>query len=341
MVTHVGRPEGKRVAALSVKPIAKHLSVLLNCQIAILPKWSGMAVYKTVENMPPGGVVMLENIRFSPEEEKNTRKLAVELAGLADLFVLDGFAVAHRAAASVAGVAEFLPSYAGLLIEQEINGLEQVTKRPSHPFVMVIGGAKMETKVSVIKNLLPRADHILVGGGIVNTYLKARGYGVGDSLVDDRFKKEVLGYGKEGKIVWPVDVVVGSATGKRARVVALARRPQRLCASGEAIYDIGPRSIQLFATYIKHAHTLVWNGAMGRFEQKPYDVGTLAIARLIAARSRGKSFGVIGGGETLQAMAMTGMGEYVDLISTGGGAMLEFLAGKKLPGIEAIKSHAG
>lgn len=337
LVTHLGRPEGRRVAALSVKPIAKELEKLLDCKIDRLAKWDGMAAHKHIENMKSGAVAMLENIRFFSGEEKNDPEFAKELAGLADIFVLDGFAVAHRAAASVAGVAKFLPSYAGLLLEQEIVGLERVTKHPKKPLVVIIGGAKMETKVPVIKNFLSKADHILVGGGIVNTYLKAKGYGVGGSLVDNKFKREVLRYGKERKIVWPVDVVVGSARGKQARVVALSRTPHRLCGTEEAIYDIGPRSIQLFATYIKHAQTLVWNGAMGYFEQKPYDVGTLAIARLVAARSKGKAYGVIGGGETLQAMALVKMGEYVDLISTGGGAMLEFFAGKELPGVAALQ----
>ena len=353
LVTHLGRPDGKKVAALSVKPVAKRLAQLLHCSIAVLSKWSGMAAWKTVENMKPGAVVMLENVRFFSGEEKNDPAFAKELSGLADIFVLDGFAVAHRAAASVAGVAKFLPSYAGLLLEQEISGLEKVIKNPQHPFVMVIGGAKMETKVPVIKNLLSKADHILVGGGIVNTYLKARGYGVGDSLVDDKFKKEALAYGRSGKIVWPVDVVVGDRNGKNVKVVPITKTKSEICSdapvrspdqqrrdnSKSAIYDIGPRSIQLFATYIKHARTLVWNGAMGYFEQKPYDIGTLAMARLVASRSKGKAYGVVGGGETLQALEMVGMGEYVDLVSTGGGAMLEFLAGKKLPGVEALQSR--
>ena len=343
LVTHVGRPEGKVVANLKVDPIIEELSKLIKRKVEKLEtgNWKlgdkkKLEIVKKVEKMRPGQVVMMENIRFSPDEKKDTGTLSQELANLADIFVIDGFAVAHRPAASVSGVAKYLPTYAGLLMEQEIKGLEKVTEKYKKPYVAIIGGAKTETKIPVIKNLLKKADNILIGGGIVNTYLKAKGYKVGDSLVDKNFQAEVLKYCKSRKIITPVDVVVGDMQGKNYRHVKLEKKPHQICKKGESILDCGPETIQLFAKYIKSAQTIVWNGALGVFEQKPYDIGTLAMARLVASRSKGKAYGVIGGGETLQTMDMVGMSEYVDLISTGGGAMLEFLSGKELPGIKAV-----
>ena len=337
VVTHIGRPGGNVDKSLSIKPVAKRLGELLDCTVASLSKSTGLSVEKRIKKMKGGDIVILENVRFSPDEKKNTGTLANDLANLADFFVLDGFAVAHRPSASVAGVPKNIKSYSGLLLEKEINGLERVTKRPRKPFVVVIGGAKTETKIPVIKNLLSKADQILIGGGIMNTYLAAAGYKIGDSLVDKNFKKEALLYGKKKKVILPVDLLVGTFDGKNVRMVEIGKKPHQICKKGEGIYDIGPKTIQLFAEHIKKAQTLVWNGAMGVFEQKPYDMGTMSIARLVASRSKGKAYGVIGGGETLQAMDMVGMSEHVDLISTGGGAMLEFLAGEKLPGIEALR----
>lgn len=343
IVTHVGRPEGQVVPELKVDPIVKRLSELLKKPVKKLEtgNWKleqkkVLNLRKAIHNLKPGQIVMLENIRFSPDENKNTGTLAKDLASLADVFVLDGFAVAHRDAASVSGVSQFLPSYAGLLLEKEIIGLDKVMCNPQSPFVVVLGGAKMETKVPVMKNLLPKADYLLIGGGIVNTYLRALGYEVGKSLVDTEYTQQAFEYGKKKKVIKPIDVIVGTLDGKRYHVVEISKKPRKLCAADEAILDIGPATIKLYADYIKQAKTLVWNGAMGFFEQKPYSVGTLSIARLVASRSKGEAYGVIGGGETLQSMEMVGMSEYVDLVSTGGGAMLEYLSGKELPGIAAL-----
>jgi phosphoglycerate kinase len=336
IVTHLGRPDGKKDRKLKLDPVAKKLGELLGKKVKKLPRYSGIAVEKQISGMKGGQVVMLENIRFSPDEKKNTGELGKELAGLVDLFVLDGFAVAHRSAASVVGVPSFIPSYAGLLLEQEIKGLERITKKPKHPLVVVIGGAKTETKIPVIKNLLPKADHILIGGAILNTYLASKGYGVGASLVDNEFKKQALEFCSKRKIIVPADVVVGDKEGKNVRVVEITKNKSTICNQQSAIYDIGPATMRLFAPYIKKAQTLVWNGALGLFENKSYAMATLAAARLVASRSKGKAYGVIGGGETIQAMGMVGMTDDIDLISTGGGAMLEFLSGKDLPGIKAI-----
>jgi len=344
LMTHLGRPEGKIVASLKVDPVIDQLSVLLGKKVQKLDtknwKLSDNAkadIVQAIEKMKPGQIAMMENMRFSPDEAKDTGTLSQELAMLGDLFVLDGFAVAHRPAASVSGIPKYVKGYAGLLLAKEIKGLTTVLNNPKAPFVAVLGGAKVETKIPVMKNLLQKADSILIGGGLVNTYLYARGYKIGASLIDKEFQLDAITYCKQKKVIKPVDVVVGTFDGKKVRVVSLKKTPHDVCKKNEGIYDIGPKTIQLFAEYIKEAQTLVWNGAMGVFEQSPYDVGTMSIARLIASRSKGKAFGVIGGGETLQAMDMVGMTDDIDLVSTGGGAMLEFLAGDALPGIYALK----
>ncbi len=344
LVTHVGRPEGKVVPSLKVDPIVKKLSELLGKNVGKLEtrNWKLTdkqlgTVVQQIDAMQAGDVMVMENIRFAVSEEQNDIRLAEQLSVLADIFVLDGFAVSHRTAASVTGVAKLLPSFAGLLFEKEIKGLSRVLEKPKAPFVVIMGGVKIETKLPVIQKLLPKVDQVLIGGGIVNTYLWALGYRVGDSVVDKQFKKQALQLLKKKKIVKPVDVVVGTSNGKQYRVVELKKTPHQICKKGEMILDIGPKTVQLYSLYIKSALTLVWNGAMGYFEQKPYDVGTLAIARLVATVSKGPAYGVIGGGETIQAMERVKMLEWVDLVSTGGGAMLEFLSGKKLPGMLVLE----
>ncbi len=339
LMTHLGRPGGKKDRKYKLGPVVKKLEELLGKKVQKLPRLTGEAVAKHINGLRGGHVAFLENTRFHPGEKGNKGELGKELAGLADMFVLDGFGVSHRTDASVVGAAQFIPSYAGLLLEKEIKGLEKVTKKPKAPFVAVIGGAKTETKIPVIENLLPKADTILIGGGILNTYLAALKYKIGDSLVDKDFKKEALAYCKKRKVILPVDIVVGTLDGKNVRVVDIKKKPHQICKKGEGIFDIGPESVRLFAKHIKKAKTLVWNGAMGYFEQKPYDMATLAVSRLIASRSKGQAYGVIGGGETIQAMELVNMLDDIDLVSTGGGAMLEFLSGKELPGIEALKKN--
>lgn len=344
LITHLGRPKGKTVDSLKVDPLASALGKILKKpvkKLAVknweLPENEIKRLKSEIAKLKPGTVAILENIRFSPFEEGNKGKFAKNLAGLGDIFVLDGFAVSHRRDASVSGLAKYLPGYAGLLLEKEISGLKKAVDQPERPFVLVMGGIKLETKIPVIKKLLPKVDRLLIGGGIASTYFYEAGYGVGDSLVDIEFSREVFAYCKKTKVIKPVDLIVGEKDGKKYRVVEMSGEPHKICGRNEAIFDIGPATIRLYAKYIKKARTIVWNGAMGWFEKKPYDVGTIAVARLVASRSKGKAFGIIGGGETLEAMAKTGMEEYVDLISTGGGAMLEFLAGKKLTGLAALE----
>jgi 3-phosphoglycerate kinase len=338
LVSHLGRPEGFD-KKLSLEPVAKRLTKILNLKFEILKQFSILKYFNDakikIEKLKGGQMLMLENIRFFADETKDTNNFSKRLAELGDIFVLDGFAVAHRNSGSVTGLAKHLPTYAGLLLEQEIVGLSKVVEKPKKPFIVVLGGAKVETKLPVLKNLLPKADYILAGGGLLTTYLWAKGYKVGKSIVDKDFKKEALKYLSNKKVILPVDVVVGKEDSKDIQVLKLDSK-FKIQNSKLAIYDIGPETIKLYSEYIKKAKTLVWNGAMGYFEQPPYGIGTLSVARLVAAHSKGKTFGVIGGGETLQAMELVGMSEDVDLVSTGGGAMLEFLAGQKLPGVEAV-----
>lgn len=335
LMSHLGRPEGQVVSSLKLDPVAKALSTLLKKEVK---KIDFKNMKSITEKMKAGQVVLLENVRFLKDEEKNTGTLAEEFAALGDMFVLDGFAVSHRASATVVGIAQHLPSYAGLLLEKEIKGLDKVTRTPKSPFVAVIGGAKIETKLPIVKHILPKADYILIGGGLINTYLAAKGYGIGGSLVDTEFQKEALAYGAKKKVIRPIDVVVGDKEGKTSRIVQIKKTKHALCSKDEMILDIGPETIALFADYIAVAKTIVWNGAMGYFEQEPYHIGTMAIATLVAERSAKKSvFGVIGGGETVQAADMLGVSGNIDLVSTGGGAMLEYLGGKILPGIAALK----
>jgi len=339
IVTHIGRPMGKMVKSLRVAPVAKRLGVLLDCHIVTLSEWETEKGKRELAKLKPGEVIMLENIRFSKGEEENNPVFAKRLASLADIFVLDGFAVSHRPSASVSGLASYLPSYSGLLLAKEIQGLNRVLKKPKPPFVLMLGGIKIEIKLPVIKNLLPIVDTLLLGGALVSTFLWAAGYGVGRSIINTKYKKEALQYAKNKKVILPVDLVVGDVKGKKYRVVLIEKKPHVICKKDEAIFDIGPETIRLYSSFIKKAKTLLWNGALGYFEQSPYDIGTSTLAWLIGTRSKGKVFGVIGGGETLQAMASIGMLQDIDFVSTGGGAMLAYLAGKKLPGIVALKKR--
>lgn len=335
LVSHLGRPK-RYDKKLSLLPVAKTVSRLLKRKIKMVDVKNWNKIVSETKKISSGSVALLENIRFIKGEEQNDKTVAEKLASLADIFVLDGFAVAHRNATSVSGVARYLPAYAGLLLSDEIEGLSKILEKHKRPLVIVLGGVKMETKIPLLKKFLIKADYVLLGGGIVGTYLWAKGRKVGCSLVERKLKREVLFYGAKKKVIIPVDVVVGKNNGYHAQVVKVDKNfavPGR----DYGIYDIGPGTIKLYTKYIKQAQTLVWNGAMGYFEQPPYQYGTYSIARLMAARSRGRAFGVCGGGETLKVVKKLGLMDDIDLVSTGGGAMLEFLSGQKLPGIEAIK----
>lgn len=326
LVSHLGRPV-KKEKNFSLLPVAKELEKLIGSKVRFgrledRDDWDGEKF------------VMLENIRFYKGEETNDPKFAKQLSQLADIFVLDGFAVAHRDSASVSGVTKFLPSYAGLLLMAEVDGLSKIIEKPKQPMVLMLGGLKIETKLQILKNLLPKADNVLLAGEIFNTYLWAKGYNVGSSLVDKKLKDIVLNCIKNKKIITPIDVVVGTDKGKNARVVSLDKK--LVLKKDESIFDIGPKTILLFAKYLKTAKTLIWNGALGKFEQSPYQHGTYALVNLFASRSKGRAFGVCGGGETLEILRHLNLLNEIDLVSTGGGAMLDFLSGKKLPGLKNL-----
>ncbi|MFA6423710.1 MAG: phosphoglycerate kinase [Candidatus Magasanikbacteria bacterium] len=326
LVSHLGRPT-KKEKKFSLLPVAKELEKLIGVRV----------YFGNLENRDDWEgekLVLLENIRFYKEEEANDINFAKRLSRLADMFVLDGFAVAHRDSPSVSGVARYLPAYAGLLLMSEIEGLSNILSKPKQPMVVLLGGLKIETKLSILKNLLPKASKILLSGEIFNTYLWAKGYGVGNSILDKKFRSDVLRDLKNKKIIMPVDVVAGTAKGKNARVVSLVKK--FVLKKDEGIYDVGPKTVLLFAKYIKTANTLICNGAMGMFEQTPYHHGTYALMNLFASKSKGKAYGVCGGGETLEILRHLDLLNSVDLVSTGGGAMLEFLSGKKLPGLKNL-----
>jgi phosphoglycerate kinase len=325
LVSHIGRPEGVD-EELSLRPVARELERLLAEEVK----------FKTLEQCEKQNndkISLLENIRFYEGEEKNDSVFAERLAKLADIFVLDGFAVSHRASASVVGVSKFLPTYAGFLMKQEVESLNKILSSPGKPLVAILGGAKAETKIPILKNLLKISDFVLVGGAIANSYLFAKGYKIGDSVRDEKNTKDILRYCGNKKVVLPVDFVVGQKNGRDARIFMVDKNFS--VDTGESIYDIGPETRKLFLSYINKARTIIWNGALGYFEQKPYEQGTFFVAESIAKMQK-KAFSVCGGGETVEILQKLNLFGKINLVSTGGGAMLEFLSGKTLPGVKII-----
>jgi phosphoglycerate kinase len=331
-MSHLGRPNGKVVDALRLTPVAARLAELLDRPVTKLDECIGEGVEQAVSEAQPGDVILLENVRFHPEEKANDPDFARQLASLADLYVNDAFGAAHRAHASVVGVAEYLPSVAGLLMEKELAALSGVLENPDHPFIAILGGAKITGKIEVIDNLLPRVEKLLIGGGMANTFFKAKGYEVGESLVED----EALGIAEEtldrggDKLVLPVDVVVADAFDADAdsQVVVADRVPE-----GWRIMDIGPETVEQFNSVLQDARTVVWNGPMGVFEFGKFADGTFALARALAKLD---AVTVIGGGDSAAAVEQSGLADEMSHISTGGGASLEFLEGKALPGVAAL-----
>lgn len=337
IVSHLGRPKGYD-KKLSLAPVAKILEKLLGRPVQFIPFKNETGFLKAVKylNVAPGSVVLLENIRFLPDEDKNSGRLSKQLSVLADYFVSDCFAVSHRSTASVSGVAKLLPSCAGLLMEKEVTTLTKIMRQPKQPLVVLIGGAKAETKIPLIKKFIPVADKILVTGGVANTYWAAVGNKIGQSLVDKNKYAEIKKLCSAKNIILPIDVVVGDQAGKKVRLETLGKKLH--LKPSEAIMDTGPATVRMFAAELKKAATIIWNGAVGRFEVKPYHFGTFALARLLAGRSKGRAYGVVGGGETVQVIRDLNLADDIDFISTGGGAMLEFLGGSKLPGVAAVSN---
>jgi len=334
LMSHLGRPKGKVVPEMSLRPAAERLSELLGREVKFLPDCVGPEVEAAVAAMKPGDVVLLENTRFHPEEKKNDPEFARKLAALGDVFVNDAFGSAHRAHASTEGVAHYLPAVAGFLMEKELDVLGKLLEAPEHPFIAILGGAKISDKIGVIRNLLTRVDGLLIGGGMANTFLKAEGYEVGDSLVEDDsvpLAKDLL-ESAPNLIHLPVDASIADrfAPDAESKVVGVDRVPQ-----GWRILDIGPATVAHFANRLSGAKTVFWNGPMGVFEFPKFAEGTFAIARVLADLKDAVT--IIGGGDSVAAVKDSGLAEKMTHISTGGGASLELLEGKTLPGVAALE----
>jgi phosphoglycerate kinase len=335
LCSHLGRPRG-RDPALSLAPVARTLSELLGRPVPIAPCCIGAEVEAMVAALGPGDVMLLENVRFHPEEEENDPAYARALSRLADVFVNDAFAAAHRAHASTAGVAAHLPAVAGLLMEREIANLSRALA-PERPYAAVIGGAKVSTKMGVLRNLLGRADRLLLGGGMANTFLKAEGFDVGASLVEDEYLEEARRIMEEARqrgvrLLLPSDVVVADrlAADAQSRRVSVKEVPP-----GWQIVDIGDTTLEVFAHALADCRTVVWNGPMGVMELEPFARGSRRLAGAIAGL-RG-AVTIVGGGETAAVVEALGLTDRFTHVSTGGGATLEFLEGKELPGIAALQ----
>lgn len=337
LATHLGRPNSKKDQQFSTKPIALRLSKYLGRKVLHVDDCIGEKVEKEIGTAREGQVILLENLRFYNEEKKNDSKFAKQLAKSADIYVNEAFAVSHRKHASISAIKKYLKSYAGLLLESEIVNLSKIFK-PIKPLIAIIGGAKVETKTPLIKKLNKSAEKILIGGALANNFLKALGLEVGKSLVDDDSVKFAKKF-KSSKLVLPIDVIVTNGSIKtlaKKKKIKIQVKNVHDVKKGDVILDIGPETMRFYSNFINKAATLIWNGPMGYFESDRFKHGTLTIARSVAIRSRGKMFGVAGGGETVEALKMTDMMNEVDWVSTGGGAMLTFLGGGKMPGFVSI-----
>jgi phosphoglycerate kinase len=339
LASHLGRPKGKPTPEFSLKPVAERMSVLLGRAVPLAPDCVGPEVEAQARALKPGEILLLENLRFHKEEEANDDGFARGLAALADAYVDDAFGAAHRAHASIEAITRHLrPAAAGLLMEKELDALGRVVESPARPVVAILGGAKVSDKVKLVEHLLERVDGLVIGGGMAFTFLRALGHDVGRSLLEaDHIEtaQRVLDAGRRRGIgiALPVDAVVAEApTSPSGRAVSVREIP-----AGEMGLDIGPRTVERFTDALREAHTIVWNGPMGVFERPPFAAGTLAIARAVAGS---RAFTVVGGGDTLSAVNQAGVADRIGFISTAGGAFLEFLEGRKLPGVEALTDAA-
>lgn len=336
LLAHFGRPKGAPDATYSLAPVAERLKQLLLRPVYFLGETIGAAAVAATHALPSGNVLLLENTRFLAGEEKNDETLSRQLAELGDVYVNDAFGAAHRAHASTAGVAQYCrPAVAGLLMEKELAYLGGALAAPERPFVAILGGSKISGKIDVVEALLPKVDHLLIGGAMACTFFRAMGFETGNSLVEpDRLEmaKDLLARAGD-KLVLPVDAVIAPSmdAGRSARVVGRASIP-----AGEAMFDIGPASVEQYRALIEAARTVLWNGPMGVFEKPPFDVGTFAVARAMAVATDRGATTIIGGGDSAAAVAVAGLESNMSHVSTGGGASLEFLEGKELPGVAAL-----
>jgi phosphoglycerate kinase len=333
LCSHLGRPKGGPDPKYSLSPVAVYLSGLLGKQVAFAEDCIGPKAEAATKALKPGDVLLLENTRFHPEEEKNDLEMARQMASLADIYVNDAFGSAHRAHASTEGVARYLPAVAGFLMEKEIQYLGQAIANPKRPFVAILGGAKISDKIGVIRHLLTTADQVLIGGGMANTFFKAQGYPVGDSLVEEDALETARELVKEGsnKLRLPVDIVIGDGFDNDAKKKVMAMSP---VPDGWRILDIGPNTVAAYSKTIQSAGTVVWNGPMGVFEFPNFAEGTFRIARAVAESG---ATSIIGGGDSVAAINQSGLSNKITHISTGGGASLEMLEGLVLPGVAALQ----
>jgi len=336
--SHFGRPKGKRDPKLSLAPVAKRLQRLLNKDVIFIPDCVGSQVESLVSKMKEGDVVLLENLRYYPEEEQNNEEFARALASLADVYVNDAFGTAHRAHASIVGVPKFLPAAAGFLLKKEIEYLRGAIENPVRPFVAILGGVKVSGKINVLENLVGKVDKVLIGGGMAYTFIKAMGYEVGNSLVEEdmfetaqRIRRKLRGMGI--KFYLPVDCVIaqGIETSTETKIIPTLEIPK-----GWAALDIGPATARLFSEAIQDAKTILWNGPMGVFEEDAFSRGTFAVARAVADAY---ALTIVGGGDTDLAVHRAGVSDAISFISTGGGAALQLLEGKELPGIAVLANR--
>jgi phosphoglycerate kinase len=342
LMSHLGRPDGKVVPDMSLAPVAKALGGLLGAEVAFAADCVGAPAQAAVAALAPGGVLLLENLRFHAEEEDNDEGFAKQLASLADLYVNDAFGTAHRAHASTAGITKHLPkAAAGYLMKKELDYLGQALGNPARPFVAIIGGSKISSKIDVIKNLLPRVDRLLLGGGMTYTFLKAQGREIGKSIVENdrvEFAKGLLAEAGD-KLVLPDDFQVTDKLDFKGRTVGQLKTvaQDRIPADWEAV-DIGPASIAKFEKILLPAKTIIWNGPVGVFEIDASAKGTIAVAEVLARATAAGATTIIGGGDSASAVKKAGVASKVSHVSTGGGASLEFLEGKPLPGVDALSN---
>ena len=336
LCSHLGRPKGEFKPEFSLKPVAKELSRLLDIDVKMAKDVIGEDAKKLASNLQQGEIMLLENVRFHREETDNDENFAKELASLAEIFVNDAFGAAHRAHASTAGVAKFLPAVSGFLIEKELNFLGNAITNPERPFVAILGGAKVSDKIGVIDSLLEKVDTLMIGGGMAYTFFKAQGYNVGNSICEEDkldLAKEAMEKAKAKgvKLLLPIDTKIGKEfkPDTESKTVAWTEIPD-----GWEGFDIGEKTIEMFAEELQTAKTVIWNGPLGLFEFDQFAIGTNAIAKILADLD---ATTIIGGGDSAAAIEKLGIGDKFTHISTGGGASLEFLEGKKLPGIEALQ----
>ena len=341
LLAHFGRPNGQRVAEMSLAPIAGAFAKVLGANVSFVADCRGEHARRAIAELPPAGVILLENTRFYEGEEKGDPELAREIASLGDIYVNDAFSAAHRRHVTTAVLADLMPAYAGINMEEELHALDKALGRPVRPVLAIVGGSKVSSKIDLLKNLVTKVDALAIGGGMANTFLFARGYSVGKSLcerdlMDTAKQIEAIAKASGCDILLPRDVVV-------AREFK-ANAPHRTCgldevSDDEMILDAGPQSVAILAAAMDVAKTIVWNGPLGAFELTPFDAATVAAAKAAAVRARaGKLVAVAGGGDTVAALHHAGLAQDFTFVSTAGGAFLEWMEGKALPGVEALKA---